>query len=246
MSKPGRFPYDHPDPCPPIAPAGQLLDATVIKYRRGGASVFDEDLSKITTGPKRETQSVAEELCVEQLYLWGVRLLVDHCPILSSPHRLSKAGTSILKDSLATRTSAYGTDVAIEPGLRGTASMTVTEADLATSLRSGDVPVLATPRVVALLEEATLAALDGALETGQTSVGMRIHVDHLAPSLLGSEVVAEVELEQVDGRRLTFTAKARGRGTGAPVLASATITRVLVDTKMFLERLLITNETNTD
>ena len=136
--------------------------------------------------------------------------------------------------------------MAIEPGLRGTASMTVTEADLATSLGSGDVPVLATPKVVALLEQATLVALDGALETGQTSVGMRIHVDHLAPSIVGSEVVAEVELEQVDGRRLTFTAEAQGRGTGAPILALATITRVVVDIKIFLERLPIANEPDTD
>ena len=126
------------------------------------------------------------------------------------------------------------------------ASMTVTEADLATSLRSGNVPVLATPRVVALFEEATLTALDGVLETGQTSVGMRIHVDHLAPSILGSEVVAEVELGQVDGRRLTFAAEARSREADTPLLASATITRVVVNTKMFLDRLLVTNRTDTD
>ena len=115
--------------------------------------------------------------------------------------------------------------------------MTVTKADLSIAFGSGEVPALATPRIVALLEEATLAALEGTLDPGQTSVGMRIHVDHLAPSAPGSAVVAHVELDQVDGRRLAFSAEARGEGADRPLLASATIIRVVVDTEAFLERL---------
>ena len=115
--------------------------------------------------------------------------------------------------------------------------MTVAEADLSIAFGSGEVPALATPRIVALLEEATLVALEGALDPSQTSVGMRIHVDHLAPSALGAEVVAHVELDQVDGRRLAFSAEARGEGADRPLLASATIIRVVVDTEAFLERL---------
>ena len=115
--------------------------------------------------------------------------------------------------------------------------MTVTAADLSIAFRSGEVPALATPRIVALLEEATLAALEGALEPGQTSVGMRIHLDHLAPSAPGSEVVAHVELVQVDGRRLAFTAETRGAGVDEPLLAAATIIRVVVNTETFLGRL---------
>ena len=124
----------------------------------------------------------------------------------------------------------------MQPGSRGMASMTVTKADLSTAFGSGDVPVLATPRVVALLEEATLAAIESALDSGQTSVGMRIHLDHLAPSDLGSEVMAYAELDQVDGRRLVFTAEARSQGANGTLLASATITRVVVDTETFLRR----------
>ena len=115
--------------------------------------------------------------------------------------------------------------------------MTVTKADLSIAFGSGEVPALATPRIVALLEEATLTALEDTLDPGQTSVGMRIHVDHLAPSAPGSEVVAHVELDQVDGRRLAFSAEARGEGADRPLLASATIIRVVVDTEAFLERL---------
>ena len=140
-------------------------------------------------------------------------------------------------DFRATRANAYRTDVTIQPGRRGTASMTVTKADLSIAFGSGQVPALATPRMVALLEEATLVALVGALEPGQTSVGMRIHVDHLAPSALGSEVVAHVELDQVDGQRLAFSGEARGEGADGPLLASATIIRVVVDTEAFLGRL---------
>ena len=132
----------------------------------------------------------------------------------------------------------------IQPGRRGTASMTVTEADLSIAFGSGKVPALATPRIVALLEEATLAALEGTLDPGQTSVGMRIHVDHLAPSAPGSEVVAQVELDQVDGRRLAFSAEARGEGADRPLLASATIIRVVVDTEAFLEGLGSTDGTD--
>jgi len=122
--------------------------------------------------------------------------------------------------------------------------MTVTEADLSIAFGSGKVPALATPRIVALLEEATLAALEGTLDPGQTSVGMRIHVDHLAPSAPGSEVVAQVELDQVDGRRLAFSAEARGEGADRPLLASATIIRVVVDTEAFLEGLGSTDGTD--
>ena len=122
--------------------------------------------------------------------------------------------------------------------------MTVTEADLSIAFGSGKVPALATPRIVALLEEATLAALEGTLDPGQTSVGMRIHVDHLAPSAPGSEVVAHGELDQVDGRRLAFSAEARGEGADRPLVASATIIRVVVDTEAFLEGLGSTDGTD--
>ena len=81
------------------------------------------------------------------------------------------------------------------PGLRACATHTITDADTAVALRSGEVPVLGTPRLVALMEEATVQALDGSLADGETSVGMRIHVDHLAPSAPGGGVTAEAVLE---------------------------------------------------
>ena len=119
------------------------------------------------------------------------------------------------------------------PGLRGRATHTITDADTAVALRSGEVPVLGTPRLVALMEEATVQALDGSLADGETSVGMRIHVDHLAPSAPGVGVTAEAVLERVEGRRLTFGASAT---VGATVVATATIIRVRVEPQRFLDR----------
>src|SRR5205823_228214 len=100
--------------------------------------------------------------------------------------------------------------------------------------RSGDVPVLATPRVVALCEEAACAALAGSLEPGSTSVGTWIELDHLAPSPIGLEVVAEAALRHADGRRLEFDVIV---SQGAEVVARGRHRRQVVDRARFLGRL---------
>ena len=74
---------------------------------------------------------------------------------------------------------------ALEPGLEGSVGMTVGPADLASALGSGDVAVLGTPRLVALAEAATVAALAGVLDPGRTSVGTRVDLRHLAPTVEG-------------------------------------------------------------
>jgi predicted thioesterase len=84
------------------------------------------------------------------------------------------------------------------------------------------------------MEEATVAALAGHLGEGETSVGMRIHIDHLSPSGPGAGVTAEAVLEAVEGRRLTFGATAM---VGDTVVATASIVRVVVATKRFVGRL---------
>ena len=109
------------------------------------------------------------------------------------------------------------------PGLRGHATHTITEADTAIAMRSGEVPTLATPRLVALMEEATVAALADKLGEGETSVGMRIHIDHLYPLGTGAEIMAEELLEAVEGRSRTCSDTATERGT---VEASASSDRV--------------------
>ena len=90
------------------------------------------------------------------------------------------------------------------PGLSATVSMQVTDDDTACAFHSGDVEVLATPRVVALAEEASIKAIDGSLEKGNTTVGYRVQFDHLAPIVPGATVQAEATLEAVEGKRLVF------------------------------------------
>ncbi|MGH2478008.1 MAG: thioesterase family protein [Candidatus Limnocylindrales bacterium] len=111
--------------------------------------------------------------------------------------------------------------------------MTVTDADTARTLRSGTVDVLATPRVVALVEEAACRALEGSLNERSTSVGMRVRVDHLIPTPVGADVVAEAVLEKIEGRRLTFTVSVSDeRG----LVAAGKVTRVIVDVERFMSK----------
>lgn len=107
--------------------------------------------------------------------------------------------------------------------------------DTAAALGSGDVPVLATPRLLALAEAATVQALDGALMPGQTSVGTSVRLEHTAASPVGMRVTVTAQLTGVDGRRVTFAIEAvDADGT---VVGLGTVERVVVDRAKFLARL---------
>ena len=110
---------------------------------------------------------------------------------------------------------------------------TVTSLDTALALGSGDLEVLATPRVLAWLEEATCAALD--LTPQQTSVGTRVDLEHLAASPVGAEVTASATVIHTDGRLVRFQVAALdGSGT---LLATGEVRRVIVDRERFLARI---------
>jgi len=119
------------------------------------------------------------------------------------------------------------------PGLTATADLVVAEDDTAVSMSTGDVPVLATPRVVQLAEEASLRAIEGTLSEGTTSVGYRVQLDHLAPTAVGGKVRAEATLEMIEGRRLTFRVSV---SDGHGLVAAGRITRVIVERGRFLEK----------
>ncbi|WP_020575811.1 thioesterase family protein [Actinopolymorpha alba] len=107
--------------------------------------------------------------------------------------------------------------------------------DTAEALGSGDVPVLATPRLLAWAEEATCAAVAGALAANQTSVGKHVELSHLAPSPLGERVTVSAVLVAVDGRLLRFEVTAE-HPDGSSVARGA-VTRAVVDRDRFLARL---------
>ncbi|HEV7755544.1 MAG TPA: hotdog domain-containing protein [Mycobacteriales bacterium] len=119
----------------------------------------------------------------------------------------------------------------LQVGLTGRAGLTVTEQDTAAALGSGDVDVLGTPRVVALAERATVAALGGHLADPYTSVGTRVELDHRVPTPVGGTVQAEAHLVSVNGRKLAFAVVVRD--DGAQTVAEGRIERVVVDRTRF-------------
>jgi fluoroacetyl-CoA thioesterase len=118
-------------------------------------------------------------------------------------------------------------------GSTASVDLLVTVADTAIAVGSGEVPVLATPRVVALAEAASVAATAGTLPAGSTSVATHVELDHLAATAVGRTVTAEAILTTVDGRKLEFEVTAR---EGATIVAQGRVHRVVVDRDRFLAR----------
>lgn len=131
------------------------------------------------------------------------------------------------------RRGAYRTAVPIEPGLSGNAELVVEDRDTAIAFGSGDVPVLATPRVVALAEQATVTAVEGHLAEGRTTVGSEVQLTHLAPTPVGGKVIAEAVLDAVEGRKLVFRVTVND---GRSLVAAGYVTRVLVERTRFLDK----------
>ena len=121
------------------------------------------------------------------------------------------------------------------PGLSARVELTVTDADTAQSLGSGDVPVLGTPRVLALAEAATVAATARQLPGGLTTVGTRAEVEHRAPTPVGRTVTAMATLAKVDGRKLLFEVAVRD---GEAVVAEVRVERMVLDRQRFISRAL--------
>jgi fluoroacetyl-CoA thioesterase len=117
------------------------------------------------------------------------------------------------------------------PGLYAKVEKEVTAADTALMLGSGDVEVYGTPAVVALCELAAVHAVAPALGPNETTVGSRIDIEHLAPTVVGRTVTGYARVESVDGRRIAFSVEA---SDPAGVIARGTHVRVRVDRDMFM------------
>ncbi len=118
-------------------------------------------------------------------------------------------------------------------GLRGEARMVVREEDTAQHLGSGNVAVLATPRMIALMEKASVKAVDHLLPPGQATVGSEVQVRHLAATPQGMEVTAHSELVEVEGRRLTFKVEAFDE---REKIGEGTHIRFIIDLDRFREK----------
>ena len=121
------------------------------------------------------------------------------------------------------------------PGASAERVVLVERGDTAERVGSGDLPVLATPRLLAFVEGACVACVAGLLSDELTTAGTRVVLDHLAPSAMGTLVTIRVRLDGVNGRHLVFTFEvSHGNGT---VVAAGEHHRVVVDREAFLSRL---------
>lgn len=122
----------------------------------------------------------------------------------------------------------------METGLSFTSRLTVDDTRTAMTLGSGDMPVLATPAMMALMENAAMMAVAGHLPEGCTTVGGQIESSHLKPTPIGAEVTATAELERIDGRKLFFKVSAH---QGDTLIGEGKHLRFIVDREKFLARL---------
>ena len=122
----------------------------------------------------------------------------------------------------------------IEIGLKHTSELTVTDAVTAITIGSGDMPVLATPMMMALMENAAMLAVKDKLPEGFTTVGGHIESSHLKPSKVGDKVAATAEVTNVDGKKIEFKVSAY---SGDTLLGEGTHSRFIVDRERFLSKL---------
>ena len=120
----------------------------------------------------------------------------------------------------------------IEPGNAATIEFTTDEPATAIALGSGDLPVLGTPKVVALIEEVSVAAIAGLISDTETTVGSHVEIDHLAPTPVGATVVVKASVVAVNGRRVSFVATVFEHDS---VVARATHVRFVVHRESFMD-----------
>ena len=122
----------------------------------------------------------------------------------------------------------------IEIGLTHTSETVVSENNTAIALGSGDMPVFATPAMMALMENAAMLAVAGELPEGSTTVGGHIESSHIRPTKIGDAVRAVAEVIKVDGKKIFFKVTAYA---GDDVIGEGEHLRFVVDKEKFLSRL---------
>jgi fluoroacetyl-CoA thioesterase len=123
----------------------------------------------------------------------------------------------------------------LAPGLEAVLTHQVSEADTARAFGSGDLEVLGTPALLALVERATVAAVTAAVPPEATTVGTRLQLDHLRASPVGAVITVTARLVTVDGWALRFEVAAEDEA--GTLIGHGEIRRVVVDRERFLTRL---------
>ena len=120
-------------------------------------------------------------------------------------------------------------------GAKGSFKLVVAPDHLANRFKDAMLPpVLATPVMIMVMENAALNAMKPYLDPGESALGTRVDVRHLAATPVGRVVTGEAEIVKVDGRRLEFTIRALD---GTEVIGTGTHERMIIDLARFAERL---------
>lgn len=119
-------------------------------------------------------------------------------------------------------------------GLSDESTTVVKRSNTALAMGSGDLPVFATPAMVALMENAAMQTVASSLSEELTTVGAEMNVTHVKPSGVGAKIVATAKLTAIDGRKLTFRVEARD---AVGIIGEGTHIRYAVDRNRFLSKI---------
>ncbi len=121
----------------------------------------------------------------------------------------------------------------IQPGMKSKKTFPVEEQHSALQAGSGGVPVLATPWMIAFMENVAFNLLEGMLPEGDSSVGVLVDVRHLAPTPIGGKVRVQAEVTDVKGSGVSFRVQAWDEGEQ---IGTGQHQRVIIDKARFLKR----------
>lgn len=121
----------------------------------------------------------------------------------------------------------------LQENLIGTATVKVTEANTAATMKSGSLTVFATPAMCALMEEAACAAVNTHLEVDSGTVGISLNITHDRATALNDTVTATATLTKIDGRKLTFSVKAKD---SKGIIGKGTHERFIINNEKFMSK----------
>ena len=122
----------------------------------------------------------------------------------------------------------------LQEGLQHTSELRVDGSNTAIAMGSGDLPVLATPAMMALMENAAMLAVASHLPEGSTTVGGHIAASHIKPTAVGEAVTATATVIKVEGKKIEFEVQAH---CGDTLIGDGTHLRFIVDKEKFMSRL---------
>ena len=121
----------------------------------------------------------------------------------------------------------------VSAGQTATSTVTVSESNIAKTMKSGSLEVFATPAMCALMEEAAQAAVQPHLEEGEGTVGISLSISHDAPSPMGSTITAKATVTAVEGRKITFNIEA---SDGVGIIGKGTHERFVINNEKFMTK----------